>query len=312
VASTLASRIQGGVPIHVTAGFAPTFFRPFPQFATMNVLESNDFSTYHAFEAQVKRRFRNGASFQVSYTWAKSLDTRSFDPAFTVVATANAQSASSTPFDLRNRRANYARSDFDRRHSLQANWVYELPFGNGRALFNGVNGVVDRIINGWQLAGVFALQSGRPFTVYSGSNTLGATNQTPANCNGCKPDMGKAFFDPSGGTIFFFDAATRGDVFNPATNTRGVFSVPEAGTLGNTGRNFFTAPAFFQWDMMFGKSIRIVERHSLQFRAELQNVTNTPVFDFPTATITSTLFGRIRDSVQNSARRVQFALKYNF
>lgn len=312
VASTLASRIQGGAPIHVTAGFAPTFFRAYPQFATVNVLDSNDISTYHAFEAQIKRRFRSGVGAQVSYTWAKSLDTRSYDPAFTTVSTANNQSASSTPFDLRNRRLNYARSDFDRRHSLQANWVYELPFGNGKALFNGVNGVVDRIIGGWDISGVYALQSGRPFTVYSGSNTLGSTNQSPANCTGCAPDMGKAFFDPSGGTIFFFDAATRGAAFDPATNKRGIFSVPDPGTLGNTGRNFFTAPRFYQLDMSFAKRVRIVENHALAFRVDIQNLTNTPVFSFPTATINSALFGRIRDSVQNSARRVQFALKYNF
>jgi hypothetical protein len=60
------------------------------------------------------------------------------------------------------------------------------------------------------------------------------------------------------------------------------------------------------------KRIRIVENHTLMFRADIQNLTNTPVFSFPTATINSTLFGRIRDGVQNSARRVQFALKYNF
>ena len=315
VASTVASRLQGTTPtpIHVTAGFSPTFFQAYPQFGAINVLDSNDYSTYHAFEAQIKRRFRNGTSFQLSYTWAKSLDTRSYDPAFTTVATGSAQSASSSPFDLRNRRLNYARSDFDRRHSLQSNFVYELPFGNGKALLNGANGVVDRLIGGWQLAGVFALQSGRPFTVYAGSSTLSNVNQSPANCTGCTPDMGKAFFDASGGTIFFFDQNARGTaLFDPATNKRGIFSVPEPGTLGNTGRNFFTAPRYFQWDMSFAKNIRIVEEHSLQFRADLQNVTNTPVFDLPTATITDTTFGRIRTNVQNAARRVQFSLRYSF
>lgn len=314
VASTVASRLQGTTPtpIHVLGGFSPTFFQAYPQFGIVNVLDSNDYSTYHAFEAQIKRRFRNGTSYQVSYTWAKSLDTRSFDPAFTVVGRGNTQSGSSTPFDINNRRLNYARSDFDRRHSLQGNFVYELPFGQGRALWGSANGVVDRIIGGWQLAGVLALQSGRPFTVYSGSNTYSNAIQTPANCSGCRPDMGKAFFDATGGTIFFFDQNTRGAAFVPATNTRGIFTVPDPGTLGNTGRNFFTAPTFFQWDMSFAKSVRIVEAHSLQFRADLQNVTNTPIFDFPTATITDATFGRIRTSVQNTARRVQFSLRYSF
>jgi hypothetical protein len=314
VASTLANRIQttGGPPIHVIAGFAPTFFRAYPQFGTMNVLDSNDISTYHAFEAQIKRRFRSGVGMQVSYTWAKSLDTRSFDPAFTTVGTGATQSGSSTPFDLRNRRLNYAPSDFDRRHSLQANWVYELPFGKGKALLNNANGFVDRLVGGWDISGVYALQSGRPFTVYAGSLTLGSTLQSYASCNGCTRDLGEAFFDPSGGTTFFFDAATRGASFNAATNTRGIFSVPEAGTLGNTGRNYFRGPRFYALDMSFAKRIRIVENHMLTFRADLQNLTNTPVLGFPSTALTDTTFGRIRTGVQTDARRVQFALKYNF
>ncbi len=314
VASSVASRLQGTTPtpIHVLGGFSPTFFQAYPQFATVNVLDSNDYSTYHAFEAQIKRRFRNGAGYQLSYTFAKSLDTRSYDPAFTTVSTANNQSASSTPFDLRNRRLNYARSDFDRQHSLQANFVYELPFGNGKALLSGANGVVDRIVGGWDVSGVFVLQSGRPFTVYSGSSTLSNVNQSPANCTGCTPDMGKAFFDSTGGTIFFFDQNTRGTAFDAATNKRGIFSVPDAGTLGNTPRNFFTGPQFFQLDMSFAKRIRIVEQQHIQFRADLQNFTNTPSFGFPTATINSTLFGRIRDGVTSSGRRVQFSLRYSF
>jgi hypothetical protein len=64
--------------------------------------------------------------------------------------------------------------------------------------------------------------------------------------------------------------------------------------------------------MSFAKRIRIVENHSLTFRADLQNITNTPIFVAPTATITDATFGRIRTGVQNEARRVQFALKYNF
>ncbi len=89
----------------------------------------------------------------------------------------------------------------------------------------------------------------------------------------------------SGGTIFFFNQATRGDSFVAATNTRGIFSIPEPGTLGNTGRNFFTGPRFFQLDLAFAKRIRIVEQQFVQFRADLQNFTNTPSFGFPTATI---------------------------
>jgi len=312
VASSIAGRLQGGTPVHVLGGFNPFFFQPFPQFAAVNVLDSNDISTYHAFEAQIKRISQRGMSFQLSYTWAKSLDTRSFDPAFTTVGTANTQSGSSTPFDLRNRRLNYARSDFDRRHSLQGNFVYELPFGTGRLWLNGANTAVDRLVGGWELGGILILQSGRPFTVYSGANTLSNTLQSTANCNGCTPDLGKVVFEPNNGTTFFFDPNSRGASFDSAANTRGIFSIPDPGTLGNIPRNYFTGPRFYRLDMSLAKRIRITESHALQFRVEAQNLTNTPSFGFPTATINSTTFGRLRDSIVSSSRHVQLALKYNF
>jgi len=54
------------------------------------------------------------------------------------------------------------------------------------------------------LTGSVVLTSGRPFTVYAGSNTYTNVVQSPANCNGCSPDMVKTLFDPSAGTEFYF------------------------------------------------------------------------------------------------------------
>jgi len=67
--------------------------------------------------------------------WSKSIDTRSFDPTFTVVAVQSSPfGASSTPFDNDNRKRNYAPSDFDRTHVFQSIWTYEFPFGRGKRL----------------------------------------------------------------------------------------------------------------------------------------------------------------------------------
>jgi hypothetical protein len=247
----------------------------------------------------LSRRFRDEAELPVSYTLAKSLDTRSFDPTFTVAASGAVQSASSTPFDLRNRRINYARSDFDRTHSFQGNFVWELPFGRGRQYANNLNPVVDQIIGGWMAAGVVRWTSGRPFTVFSGSNTLSNAVQSFANCNGCSRSLGS--LRQEAGTTFFFTA-----------DERARFSIPAPGTLGNTGRNFFTGPGFFQLDLTVAKSFRIVEGVNLQYRLEMQNATNTPSFAFPTAVVTSPTFGRIRDAVVSSSRRIQMALKFIF
>ncbi|HKN83846.1 MAG TPA: hypothetical protein VJW17_10430 [Pyrinomonadaceae bacterium] len=159
-----------------------------------------------------KRRINAGLRFQFGYTFSKSKDNRSWDPSLSTVSTGSVQSASSTPFDLRERNLNYTWSDFDRRHVLQGTYTYELPFGKGRKFLSGAPSIVDHIIAGWQIAGTVIWMSGRPFTVCSGINT----------------------------------------------------------------------------------------------------VSNNPAFDNPTAVITSTIFGRINDSVTNNARRIQLSGKLSF
>ncbi|HVF58154.1 MAG TPA: TonB-dependent receptor [Pyrinomonadaceae bacterium] len=301
-AQQLAQRTNpgdSGTPVIVRSGFSPFFFQPYPQFSgALNVLDSNDYSTYNALEITFKRRFSQSLGYQVSYTWAKSLDTRSFDPAFTVAGRGSNQSSSSTPFDLRNRNQNYARSDFDRRHALQGYFVYEVPFGRGRRYLSNLNPVLNHLIGGFEFAGVMILESGRPYTIYSGSNTVSNVIQSTANCNSC---VGLGTVQQESGTNFFF---------SPEERAR--FSTPGPGEGGNTGRNAFTAPAIFRFDLTIGKKFVFTEVRNIELRAELQNATNHPTLDNPTAVITSSTFGRIRDSVTSSARKIQMALKFNF
>ncbi len=277
----------------------PFVFQPFTQFTGgLNVFDSNDYSNYKAFEFIFKRRITNGLGFQLAYTWSKSMDNRSWDPSLSTVSTGSVQSASSTPFDLRDRKLNYAWSDFDRRHVFQGTYVYELPFGKGKWLSSG-NRVVDYIVGGWQLSGTVIWQSGRPFTVYSGINTLSNVVQSTADCSGCTRDMGSLVLES--GRNFWFDSADRA-----------LFTAPAPGTIGNTGRNFFLAPRYFQTDASLSKSFGITERVKFAVRVDARNLTNNPSFDNPTAVITSTIFGRINDSVTNNARRIQLSGKISF
>jgi hypothetical protein len=263
-------------------------------------------------EVIFKRRFVKGLSYQLSYTLAKSMDNRSFDPTFSTVRRGSVQSASSTPFDLRDRRLNYARSDFDRRHALQGYFVYDLPFGKGQRFANTTNSMLDRLVGGWEVAGVINWSSGRPFTVYSGFNTVSNVVQSTANCDGCSPNMGHLQVDPVTGVLYLFDRNQIGSSFNSGTLARGQFSVPAPGEIGNTGRNFFTGPPFFQLDMTLGKKFHFTERVNLEVRMEAQNLTNHPSFDVPVARITSGSFGDISTSLLSSSRRMQAAVKFNF
>ncbi len=139
---------------------------------------------------QYQQRYRNGIQFQFSYTLSKALATRDFDPTFTVVGTQNSQSASSTPFDIYNRKLNYGEPQYDHRHAFQAHGTIELPVRTRQGFAHNLPGAMDRVIGGWELAPIFTYYSGRPFTVYSGSDTFGSVVQSTANCNDCSHDLG--------------------------------------------------------------------------------------------------------------------------
>jgi hypothetical protein len=300
VAAALGTRIQSGRTLPDLAGLGHHFFYQYPQFlGGVTVLDSEDYSRYNALEIKLDRRFANGYSYLLGYTLSKSKDTRSFDPAFTTAATGNGQSASSTPFDIFDRDLNYALSDFDRTHVLQAQFVYELPFGQGRQFGSNVSRMVDVLIGGWTLSGQLVAQSGRPMTVYAGTNTLTNIVQTPANCNGCTGSEGSVHEED--GLIWYF-----------TPEERAKFSTPAPGEFSNVGRNFFRGPGGWNLNMSFAKRTRTVGEQILEFRADATNVMNTPTFGFPTLTATSATFGRIRDTVSSFARQVTVGVKYYF
>ena len=292
-----------------------TFFQPFSQFTGgLFVLDSNDYSFYNGVEFIMKRRLRNGISYNIGYTWSVSKDTRSFDPVFTAVSTGSAQSAGNTPLDNSDRSANYAWSDFDRRHSLLGTYLVELPFGSGKPFRSG-NSVLDYAISGWQLAGTVRLSSGRPFTAYSGTFTVNDTRQSYANCDGCPRDLGSLtqgdYNDPGSGLRnWWFDDAARAR-----------FSQPAAGDPGNTGRNYFIGPSYFQTDISLIRKFRFTETLSFDIRVDARNLTNSPSFAAPSAVLPlafgrdgygSSIFGRINTDVTTAPRRIQFSGKLNF
>lgn len=302
LASSIATRLQGGRSVTDLSGAGPFAIIPYPQFGGgMTVIDSNDFSTYHGLEVQLERRLGGGLTAQISYTLSKSLDTRSFDPTFSVVSTGSSQGAGSTPIDIYNRRLNYAPSEYDRTHVVQSNWMYELPFGKGKRFGGQLSGLLDRVVGGWEVSGFVTIYGGRPMTVFSGSNTVSQVRQTPAVCNGCSRSLGRVFDDPANGYKFYFNDAERAK-----------FSAPGPGEFGNTGRTYFRGPGSFDLDMALLKHVPVTERVKMELRADVTNLTNTPTFGFPTLTLTSTTFGRIRDSVSSASRKIQIGAKITF
>ncbi len=282
-------------------GFGPFFFTDYPQIlGGMQVIDSDSISNYHGAVFQIQRRFAQGLTFQVSYTFSKSHDDKSYDPTFTRISSGTGQSAQSTPLDVNDRGLTYAVSDFDRTHVFLGNATYELPFGNGRRFGSGVNGVIDRLIGGWEVNAIVTRQSGRPFTVVSGTNSFTNASSSRANYSGNKFNV-QFKDDPVTGVPFIFSAEERAK-----------FSLPAAGEYGNIGRNSFRFPWTFNLDASVIKRVRIREQLNFEFRAEAFNLTNTPYFGFPAVTVTTpATLGRSLGT-GTFARIVQLGAKVNF
>lgn len=314
VARTIGIRTDSsGNPLPVSAGLSPFFFFKYPQFAgAFDVLDSGDWSWYHGLQANYRGSYE-ALTYQLNYTYSKSLDTRSFDPTFSrVVGGGSTFGSSSTPFDIANRRLNYAPSDFDRTHVFQGIWTYRIPFGSQRKWLSSEGPWLDRLIGGWEVSGDTVIETGRPYTIYSPAFTTSSIVQTPASCAGCSPHMPHAHAEGTPPDVF---AA----YFTPAQVAQ--FSTPAPGQFSNVGRNFFRLPGYSVVNLSLGKVTRITEKQSLELRIEMENAFNSTHFEQPaSSSIISSLFGVVDSATVESVglapgsnpRMMQIAAKYTF
>lgn len=265
-------------------------YRPLPTFSDINLIASGFDSVYHSLQAQFQCRLQSGLTGLFSYTWAKSLDNAS--NFFASAGDAN------YPQDSNNIAAERARSSFDVPHRFTGSFVYQLPFGPGKALGSDWTGAAARLLSGWQLNGIVSLQAGQPYSValpgeFDNSNTgrssygFGAGDRPNVNSdpNLSSPDP-QQWFDPS------------------------AFSLPAYGSFGNAGRNIIGGPGLANVDFSVLKDIEIAEATTLQLRAELFNMLNTPNFLNPNIFFGTPGFGRLLAA--RDGREVQFGVKLIF
>jgi len=150
-------------PDAITAhGFPANFFRPNPQFSQIFFQDSGGDSYYHGLFFAARRRFEAGLDFGFSYTFSKSIDDMSVDPTGAATGGGLSTTNSRTPTDIHNFRLDHALSDFNNRHVLQTNMLFELPFGRGKKFAPSVPKWLNHIIGGWSTTGIFTYQSGEP------------------------------------------------------------------------------------------------------------------------------------------------------
>lgn len=286
-----------------------------PQYAAFSSFGSFGKSDYNGATFTLRQRLGETLTYDINYTFSKSFDN---------VSGLQSGGSYGTQFLLNSLRPqdNYAYSDFDTRHSLNANFIFQLPIGRGKTFFSDIGSVANAFLGGWQLAGIYRWNSGLPLTVpYDGS--VWATNWNVQSAGSrVRPlqlqvnrDTQNAFADPLA-------------AYNSFRNAR----------PGETGeRNVFRLPGFSTLDLGLSKTFNMPwkEGHKLQVRWEVINVANFQSFNADNFSVTAfglgtdpeicrpdpdplknceppRNFGKIFTSIQGVPRRMQFGLRYSF
>ena len=256
-------------------------------------------SNYNALLTTLRKRFSNGLQFDFNYTYSHSIDNVS-DVANNYVL--YSFSGNGLVCELDNLRTCRASSDFDSRHTINVNYIYDLPVGQGRHFLRNSPGWVNAIVGGWTTSSIITWRTGYPFTIHTGSFPTAFTLDAPAallNGAGLKQNI-----HTDSGALQFFASQSA---------AVSAFGFPFAGGTGT--RNAVRGPGFSSVDMAIEKSIKLprLESQQLKLRMDTFNTFNHPVFNGPSsATLLNTNQFGIITSTASSPRVLQVSLRYEF
>ena len=253
--------------------------RPVPQLSNITAIRWDGYSTFHGLSFKAEKRLSYGLTASGSYMLSKAIDDAS-DPGATAYEV-------NLPQDVRNMGAERALASFDHRHRFIGSFSYLMP-----DLSKGRTGGLSALGRDWRFSGIVGLQSGSPFTVNLGTDR--------ANIGTGPAQRPNATCDPNAG-----GAQTGQQWFNTSC-----FSLPDAFTFGNAGRNTVFSPGYSNVDASLQKDIHVSERARLEFRFEVFNLFNRVNFDVPNRIAFTPNFGRIFSA--GSSRQMQLGVKALF
>jgi len=282
------------------------------QFAALSAWSSIGRSEYHAFQLTVRKRFSRGVAFDFNYTLSKSRDHASeaeFADSYGGLSTGGVTGFLVNSWDPE---TYYSFSDFDMRHQMNANWYIELPFGRGKPWAANMPGWADQFIGGWNFAGLIRLTSRLPATVGNGRAWPTNWNLTGnATCKAACPATATTK------NALLGSGERRPSIFRDPVAAFDAFRRSRPGEAGN--RNLLRGDGYFGLDIAVGKRFPLpFEGHSLQFRWEVFNVTNSVRFDTGSLNMNlgaSAAFGSYTNVLgppDGAARVMQLSLRYEF
>ena len=283
---------------------AVTANRPYPYFAQIYQLQTNQISSYNGLQVTAEQRARN-LTFLASYSYSHALDENTNSP--------GSQSATGNAMNPYNLRADYGNSDLNVPNRFVGSVNYQLPFQT--------SGKLKQVVEGWQVNAILNYFDGLPFSVASangiGDGLTPRAQLVPGYGNGTLP--------------------TNKRTIHEWFNTSAFVSIPLTGPLangqwGNSGRNILQGPGTKNIDFSVFKNFTVTEGKNLQLRAEFFNLFNTPQFNnpaavapTPSATSTTLLpnitagsaYGTISSAgspttFQRISREIQLAAKFTF
>jgi len=245
-------------------------------------------SSYNALQVSLNGKQQHGLTYLVSYTWSKSIDLGC--TGWYGVEGCSVQN----PYNLQ---ADRGPAATDLPHTLSVAWVYALPFGKGKALGSD-NRVLNAVIGGWNLNGVLLLSSGKPFDVGSGKDIAETGNYNYGNGYGYeRANLVGSRYPSSKGPTEWINIAS--------------FQTPALDTFGDLGRNSLRSDWNKNLDLSLFRQFPFTERFRMEFRFEMFNATNTPVWDTPVSSLENPNFGVVTQTY-NKSRQLQFGLKLYF
>ncbi len=247
---------------------------------------SSAFSNYNSAQLRVEKRLAKGFTFLLAYTFSKALsDATGFNGGGPYDTGNRIQ-------DIFNKKADKGLASIDHRHRLSFSTIYDLPFGRGKMFLGGSGGIVNKLVGGWSLNGIYTYQTGLPMTVKFNGDVFGSGTDNARPDLVCNPNL-----DSGARTVDrYFDTSC--------------FKIQSPLRYGTAGRSTVTGPIIHNIDIGILKNTAITERVMTQFRAEFFNFPNHAQWNPPNRFVDQAAFGQINSA--RDPRIIQLGLKLLF
>ena len=261
----------------------PGCFAPFPysqstdpRFAAVTQFSTGANSHYNGLQMTAMKRLANGFMGQLNYTWSRCLDTVS-NGGFLQFSAGGILSP--LPGNLAR---DYGPCDYDVKHNLNAEYVYQLPV-------KVRNRLLGHALNGWQVSGTLFWHSGIPFSVLStpySANGSGIVNGSGPQFASVAPGVPLYKHSPipgvtQPGTVQWLNPDAFVSTVDPSTGACFGGDSPKNCQFGNLGRNALRGPNFVWSDFYLTKWFPLTERVKMRFDAQFFNLFNHPNFGLP-------------------------------